>query len=58
MANSWGELSWSVGPWGQQNDGSASLTGIELTASLGNESVQIDVAPIPTGIELITDTII
>jgi len=30
MANSWGELGWSVGPWGQQNDGSASLTGNNL----------------------------
>ena len=95
MANSWGELGWDIGSWGQQNDASGQptgseltltlsdetatgeinegwgrltwgenawnitgdvlLTGIELTTSLGDESIQIDVASIPTGIELITE---
>jgi hypothetical protein len=27
MANAWGELSWNVGSWGQQNNVSVSLTG-------------------------------
>jgi hypothetical protein len=27
MANAWGELSWSTGSWGQQNNVSVSLTG-------------------------------
>jgi hypothetical protein len=30
MANAWGELSWSIGSWGQQNDVSVSLTGQQL----------------------------
>lgn len=95
MANSWGELGWDIGSWGQQNNASGQptgseltltlsdetatgeinegwgrltwgenawnitgdvlLTGIELTTSLGDESIQIDVASIPTGIELITE---
>jgi hypothetical protein len=29
MANAWGELSWNAGNWGNQNDVTISVTGIE-----------------------------
>ena len=38
MANTWGELSWGLGAFGEQNDISVSLTGIELTSSLNSVS--------------------
>lgn len=48
----WGRLTWGENGWNITGD--VLLTGIELTTSLGDESIQIDVAPIPTGIELTT----
>ena len=38
MANTWGELSWSKGSWGLQNDISVQLTGLPLTLTLGDET--------------------
>ena len=38
MANTWGELSWSTGSWGLQNDISVQLTGFPLTLTLGDET--------------------
>jgi hypothetical protein len=29
MANAWGELSWNAGNWGNQNDATITVTGIE-----------------------------
>jgi len=43
MANTWGELTWSVGPFGLQNDGSATLSGIGLTATLDSVTTKSDV---------------
>jgi len=37
MANTWGELSWNSGQWGEQNDATVALTGIQLTSQLGEE---------------------
>ena len=28
MANTWGELSWNAGNWGEQNDITVSVTGV------------------------------
>jgi hypothetical protein len=39
MANSWGELSWSIGTWGLQNDSLAQLTGFQLNTTLNSVSV-------------------
>jgi len=52
MANSWGELSWSTGAWGEQNDITASLTGIALTGTLDSVTTAIDVSPIPNSFPL------
>lgn len=52
MANSWGELSWSTGAWGEQNDITASLTGIALTGTLDSVITTIDVSPIPNSFPL------
>ena len=41
MANAWGELSWSQGSWGEQNNGSVSLTGLQVNCVLSNSSVAI-----------------
>jgi hypothetical protein len=35
MANTWGELGWSVGQWGLQNDATVALTGFGLNISEG-----------------------
>jgi hypothetical protein len=44
MANAWGELSWSTGSWGQQNDVSVSLTGQQLNNALtGNVGVSAEI---------------
>jgi len=41
MANSWGELSWSTGLFGEQNNASVQLDGISLSSSLGDPTVNI-----------------
>ena len=41
MANAWGELSWSQGSWGEQNDISVSLTGLQVNCAQNNVSVAI-----------------
>jgi hypothetical protein len=41
MANSWGELSWSAGSFGEQNNSSVQLDGISLSSSLGNVTIEI-----------------
>jgi hypothetical protein len=43
MANAWGELSWSIGSWGQQNDVSVSLTGQQLKIAQGNVGVSAEI---------------
>jgi 4-aminobutyrate aminotransferase-like enzyme len=43
MANAWGELSWSTGSWGQQNDVSVSLTGQQLNNAQGNVGVSAEI---------------
>ena len=43
MANAWGELSWSIGSWGQQNDVSVSLTGQQLNNAQGNVGVSAEI---------------
>jgi hypothetical protein len=43
MANTWGELTWSVGAFGLQNDGSATLSGISLSSNLGTLSVDTEI---------------
>jgi hypothetical protein len=35
MANTWGELTWNAGLWGEQSDAIATLTGFGLTTSQG-----------------------
>ena len=41
MANAWGELSWNIGSWGEQNDGSVSLTGLQVNCVLSSSSIAI-----------------
>ena len=43
MANTWGELTWSVGSFGLQNNGSATLSGISLSSNLGTLSVDAEI---------------
>ena len=43
MANTWGELSWSTGSWGEQNDISVSLTGQQLNCAQGNVGVSTEI---------------
>ena len=43
MANTWGELTWSVGSFGLQNNGSATLSGISLSSNLGTLSVDTEI---------------
>ena len=54
MATGWGKLTWGANNWGDLSDTSITLTGISLTTTLGNESISIDVAPVPTGQTLTT----
>ncbi len=49
MASTWGASTWSSNSWGDDNN-IVSVTGIGATASIGNESIVVDVNPIPTGI--------
>ena len=46
----WGRLTWGENAWGEQGD--VILSGISMSASLGDESTVVDVSPIPTGISL------
>jgi len=39
MANAWGELSWNIGSWGQQNDASVDVTGASLTVILDEVTI-------------------
>jgi hypothetical protein len=41
MANSWGELSWSTGLFGEQNNTLAQPEGISLSSSLGDVTINI-----------------
>ena len=41
MANSWGELSWSTGSFGEQNNTLAQPEGISLSSSLGDVTINI-----------------
>ena len=52
----WNIQTWGLGTWGLLGDVNVPVTGQALTASLGNESVQTDVTPIPTGLPLTTAT--
>lgn len=51
MASTWGANTWSSNSWGDDNN-IVTLTGIGATTSLGDESIVVDVNPIPTGIEM------
>src|SRR5210317_951474 len=46
----WSRLSWGENAWGEAGD--VVLSGISMSASLGDEAISIDVNPIPTGIQL------
>jgi hypothetical protein len=41
MANAWGELSWSQGSWGEQNNVSVSLTGLQVNCVQNSVSITI-----------------
>ena len=43
MANTWGELSWSTGSWGLQNDVSLSLTGQQVSCAQNNVGVSAEI---------------
>jgi hypothetical protein len=46
----WSRLSWGENAWGEQGD--VVLSGLSMSASLGDESIVVDANPIPTGIEM------
>ena len=46
----WSRLAWNENAWGIAGD--VRVTGVSASASLGNESIVVDVSPIPTGIEM------
>jgi len=46
----WSRLSWVENAWGEAGD--VVLSGISMSASLGDEAISIDALPIPTGIPL------
>ena len=46
----WSRLSWGENAWGEAGD--VVLSGISMSASLGDEAISIDALPIPTGIPL------
>jgi hypothetical protein len=50
LNSGWGRLTWGENAWGEQGD--VVLSGISMSASLGNEVISIDVNPVPTGIPL------
>jgi hypothetical protein len=41
MANAWSELSWSQGSWGEQNNVSVSLTGLQVNCAQNSVSIAI-----------------
>jgi hypothetical protein len=41
MANAWGELSWNTGSWGEQNNVSVSLTGLQVNCVQNSVSIAI-----------------
>jgi len=43
MANTWGELTWSAGLYGLQNDGNVSPSGISLSSNLGSVLINAEV---------------
>jgi hypothetical protein len=43
MANAWGELSWSTGSWGQQNNVSVLLTGQQVNCAQNNVGTSTEV---------------
>jgi len=43
MANTWGELSWSAGSWGEQNDISISLIGQQVSCAYNNVGVSTEI---------------
>ena len=43
MANTWGELSWSTGSWGQQNDVSVLLTGQQVNCAQNNVGTSTEI---------------
>ena len=50
LNSGWGRLTWGENAWGEQGD--VVLSGISMSASLGDEVISIDVNPIPNGIPL------
>ena len=48
----WGNQTWSFGTWGLLGDENVSLTGQALSASLGDETTQVDVTPDISGLPL------
>ena len=46
----WSRLAWGENAWGITGD--VLVSGVSASASLGDESISIDVNPIPTGIEM------
>jgi hypothetical protein len=46
----WSRLSWGENAWGEAGD--VVLSGISMSASLGDEAISIDALPIPTGIPI------
>ena len=50
LNSGWGRLTWGENAWGEQGD--VVLSGISMSASLGDEVISIDVNPVPTGIPL------
>ena len=46
----WGRLTWGENAWGEQGD--VVLSGIAMSASLGDESTVVDVSPTVTGIPM------
>jgi len=55
-SNVWGGLSWGNGVWGDQGHVDVSVTGLQLTSTIGNETHVIDHQVTLTGLEL-TSTI-
>jgi hypothetical protein len=41
MANAWGELSWNQGSWGEQNNVSVSLTGLQVNCAQNSVNIPI-----------------
>jgi len=50
LNSGWGRLTWGENAWGEQGD--VVLSGISMSASLGDEAISIDVNPVSTGIAM------